>query len=95
MTEKKRAMLAPDIILKTMLNSDEHIEKLIEPNNNLHLVVSDFGLYEAIMCLNPDDNINWVNFMMLMRKCELVLSGINIEMHNERKEHLREVALGK
>ena len=91
--KRVKAYLAPDVMLKALLNPDETLKKIIEPNPGINLTISDFGLYEALMSIEPGDIVNWDNLIMLMRNSEFIFSGLGLKMTDERRNHLRECAL--
>jgi hypothetical protein len=91
--KKARAYIHPDVILQALINPSESVEKIIGPDK-VTPIVSDFALYEALMCVEPDDDFNVQNLIMLMRNSEFLFSGQGMNMTAERRKHLRKTALG-
>lgn len=89
---RQKAMLAPDVILRILINPDENCLRMIQPNDKFIPVISDFGLYEALMSINHDDKVQWDNLILLLRNSKFVFSGLGSEMTEGRRKHLREVA---
>ena len=93
--EKQKAFLAPDVILRFLINPDETGRKLLAPNETYGLVISDFGLYEALMCVEPNEKVAWDNLVLLMRNSDFLFTGKGINMTDDSRKHLRRIALEK
>lgn len=87
----KRAYLMPDVILKMLIKSSPDDKALIN-QKKCKLVVSSFALYEALMCIQKSDKVNWKNLRALMNTCEFVFD-LGIKMGYKRKILLRQRTL--
>ncbi len=93
---QKRAtgMLASDIVLQALINPNKNVDRILKPSSRLHIILSDFSLYEALMCIEPQDKVNFGNLIMLMRNSTYFNSGVHTPMTDKRRKHLRKVAFG-
>jgi len=96
---KKTAYLAPDVILSLLITPDSSLgmnELLLKINSGeLHVILSDFAVGEALACIHEGDVVNWTRFGMLIQKAEFIFTQKLFGMREERKEHLRGLALKK
>jgi len=89
---RKRAFLAPDIIMK-MLSKDNSIGNQMlekaEVTDMMMFVTSDFALYEAIESMKDDEIV--LDKLRRFLYAVFVVPSPKIKINKERKEHLREV----
>lgn len=97
-----KAYLAPDIVLRLLINPDDANEtKRIFADEEVTLVLSDFALYEALHSCTAEELLEqgFVSRLIeICRRCEFFESGIpdiGLKCTEDRKAHLRNIAMGR
>lgn len=101
--DKTRAYIAPDILLRILINKSDCVAAVNVINNeDVEIVTSMFALYEALACVDGVQELDLDALIMLITKCAFIpqedydQSFESIyKMPEERKSKLREIALAK
>ena len=91
-SDRKKAFIAPDVIMKMLSEDDPTGNQMLEKAEvslKMMFVTSDFALYEALEALNNDEII--IDKLRRFLYAVYVVPSPKIKMNKERKEHLREV----
>jgi len=99
---KTRAYIAPDILLRLLINKkDRKLSEEVLLNGKVQIVTSIYGIYEALACIDNAEELDLDMLLEILKNCAFTSPEIEEDlkplyrMTPERKEHLREVALGK
>jgi hypothetical protein len=95
---RRKAYIAPDIILNLLIGRDgERVAELLK-RNDIEVITHPFALYEAFAALDEidRDTIDLKAFALLMSNTTLMANDLTqdvFKMSKERKKKLRELAL--
>lgn len=97
--ELPKAYVAPDIVLKLLINFPNAIaERKIIQEGKLQLVTDLFAIYEAVQCIEPKDDFTPERMTFLFQHL-LIEDNLEKEAYGkmsvDRKKKLRATALGK
>jgi len=94
--KKETAMLAPDVVLRYIINPDNNKMQEILDQDKIEIVSSFMVMWEVMSCLDIKeirDNAEKIEFIFKKIKCfDLQIRTPHIES-KERIEHLRSIAL--
>ena len=95
----KKAYLAPDVILKMIINDEGYLDKFLN-QNKIEIVTSAFCFWEVMSCLTEEEIAKYNDKIFKIFKTipigDLIDSTGKISVeYEERIKHLRKVALSK
>ena len=85
----KRAFIAPDVIIGMITESNKEFSKILD-RVPIHLITSDFALYEAISSIQKEELVLSALSKFLFRV--QIVSSPKITISMDRIDHLRDVA---
>lgn len=98
-----RGYLAPDVILRMLINKDAKSEELLlkVQNKEIELLTSVFAMFEAIASIEKTDTVD-IDVLKKIMKYVTISSEMEEDLKmgyetfsDKRKKHLREVALNE